>query len=296
VAQARILAANIAEDEDPKLEDKKELLLLNKVIDALWAFTRPEENVLWLDEKGMHSSPIDITQIILDNLDHKATIFTSATIESNFGLDHEVVKIGGGFTNAGLYVSDCDGSGKYRFRPDAANETLRLVQAIGGRSLLLYTSEVAMMEMYHFLRTRLNVPVYHQKQPDALQLFKDRETSVLCGIETVWEGLDVPGPSLSLVVIDRLPFPNMADPIYEAAVARLGWFQASLPPTKTMFRQGAGRLLRSPEDCGVIAVLDCRLKTKGYGKAMLNSIQFQGIPSLEAAEGFLRAIREELES
>jgi ATP-dependent DNA helicase DinG len=100
---------------------------------------------------------------------------------------------------------------------------------------------------------------------------------------------------LSLVVIDRLPFPNMGDPIYTADVERLGWFKASVPPTKTLFRQGVGRLLRSAEDVGIIAVMDERLKSKGYGKVLTGSIQTQYIPTKAQAIDFLKQLRSEIE-
>lgn len=282
-------------NENPDLEDMKMLNSLEKIINSLKAFSNPEENVLWVDQDGMHSSPIDVRGIINHELGSKTTILTSATIPDNFGLDQEIVKVGGGYTNAGLYVADLDGSGKYSFRAEAAQETLDLISAIGGRTLLLYTSEAAMKDMYFWLQNKVPYRVLHQNLPNALDIFREDETSVLAGVETCFEGVDISGPSLSLVIIDRLPFPNMGDPVYTASVERYGWFKASMPPTKTLFRQGVGRLLRGPKDIGVVAVLDNRIKTKGYGRQLIKDFSFQGIPDKATAIKFLNGIREDIE-
>jgi ATP-dependent DNA helicase DinG len=293
--EAKKIAMDIEENEEPDLEDKRMFNLLVKIVKTLQAFATPEDNVLWIDKDGMHSSPIDIKNMITEALGAKAVLFTSATLADDFNLEKDIVKISGGYTNAGLYVANHNGSGKYVWRPDAAAESLELIKAIGGRTLFLFTSEVAMMDMFWYLKRNLDVNVYHQKLPDAIDKFRREETSVLLGLETCYEGIDAPGSTLSLVIMDRLPFPNMGDPLYQADVNRLGWFEASMPPTQTLFRQGVGRLLRGPSDIGVIVLLDNRLMQKGYGTKLRNSIQAQTIPDKETALAFLRQIREEIE-
>jgi ATP-dependent DNA helicase DinG len=101
---------------------------------------------------------------------------------------------------------------------------------------------------------------------------------VLVATSTFWQGIDVPGESLSLLVIDKLPFAAPGDPLVEARcerIAALGgdWFREySLPSAVLQLRQGFGRLIRSHADCGVIAILDPRVRTKAYGPAFLDAL------------------------
>jgi ATP-dependent DNA helicase DinG len=99
---------------------------------------------------------------------------------------------------------------------------------------------------------------------------------VLLGTESFWAGVDVPGESLSCVVIDRLPFPPPDDPVLDAMSERdPDWFEEfSLPRAIIAFKQGFGRLIRSQLDRGVVVVLDERLVTKRYGKKFLGSLPF----------------------
>jgi len=102
--------------------------------------------------------------------------------------------------------------------------------------------------------------------------------SVLIATSTFWQGIDVQGESLSLLVIDKLPFSAPGDPLYEARCERVDadggdWFREyALPSAVLQLRQGFGRLIRSHGDRGVVAVLDPRLRTKGYGRAFLASL------------------------
>ncbi len=113
---------------------------------------------------------------------------------------------------------------------------------------------------------------------ELVRRFKEAQNAVLFGVKTFWEGIDIPGEALSLVVIDRLPFEPPDDPVYEARVARMkargeNWFREyALPQVVLQLKQGVGRLLRADDDRGVMAILDARLHTKGYGKSVLRAL------------------------
>jgi ATP-dependent DNA helicase DinG len=111
-----------------------------------------------------------------------------------------------------------------------------------------------------------------------LERFRSEVDSVLIATSTFWQGVDVPGESLSLLVIDKLPFSAPGDPLHEArceAVERAGgdWFRDyALPTAMLQLRQGFGRLIRSHADRGVVAILDPRLRTRAYGRAFIGAL------------------------
>jgi Rad3-related DNA helicase len=121
------------------------------------------------------------------------------------------------------------------------------------------------------------------KQGDMTRLeltrrFRQEEGAVLFGLKSLWEGVDIAGDALSLVVIDKLPFDPPDDPVHEARVAQMkaageNWFGTYvLPQAVLRLKQGLGRLLRTRDDRGVMALLDTRLHTKGYGKLVLEAL------------------------
>jgi Rad3-related DNA helicase len=111
--------------------------------------------------------------------------------------------------------------------------------------------------------------------PQALAQFIATPHSALLGLKTFWEGIDIPGDKLRLVIITKLPFPNTRDPIIKARcekAAERAFVDIQLPEMISDLRQGVGRLIRSKTDRGVIAILDSRLLTKAYKGAVLNSL------------------------
>ncbi|MHB8595799.1 MAG: ATP-dependent DNA helicase [Ktedonobacteraceae bacterium] len=102
--------------------------------------------------------------------------------------------------------------------------------------------------------------------------------AVLFGLKSFWEGVDIPGEALSLVVIDRLPFPPPDDPIHTARAAQIqeqggdGFYGYALPQMVILLKQGAGRLIRTDNDRGVIVILDTRLLNRSYGKSILGAL------------------------
>lgn len=154
---------------------------------------------------------------------------------------------------------------------------LRLVEASGGRALLLFTSWKDLNETHNALAPVFSqhVRVFKQDRDNEAERdrlakqFKDDETSVLFGTESFFEGIDVPGDSLRLVVISKLPFPSMYD---ATRGGKLDFNNEMMPEMKLKLEQAAGRLIRSATDRGLIAILDDRLLTKGYGKVLMRTV------------------------
>jgi len=155
-----------------------------------------------------------------------------------------------------------------KFGPAVADELVRLIEAAGGRTLALFTSHRAMNEAADAVAARVGVPVLRQGElpkPALVEQFADDPASCLFATMGFWAGIDVPGPSLSVVAIDKIPFPRPDDPLLSARrerAAAQGFATIDLPRAATMLAQGAGRLIRTATDRGVVAVLDPRLATK----------------------------------
>lgn len=149
------------------------------------------------------------------------------------------------------------------------------MRAAGGRTLALFTSARGTRIAAETLRRRLPYRILAQgdmPKGRLLATFAEDEESCLFATLGFWQGVDVPGRSLSLVTIDRLPFPRPDDPLLEARRDRAGtaaFRVVDLPRAATLLAQGAGRLIRSATDSGVVAVLDPRLATAGYRRVLL---------------------------
>ena len=176
----------------------------------------------------------------------------------------------------------------------AAEEIASLCSITGGRALLLFTSLKNMTLAHALLREKLPCPVMIQGEaPRGALIARFRsEPSALFASHSFWEGVDIPGEALSLVVIDRLPFASPTDPV---VAARVEWLKASgrapficyqVPQAALSLRQGFGRLIRTRTDRGIVAILDPRLTTKRYGGAFLKSLP----PARRCAD--IREVRE----
>jgi Rad3-related DNA helicase len=189
-------------------------------------------------------------------------------------------------SNALLYVprhlpEPVFGPNSASYTKEVAKEMFRLVQASRGRAFLLFSSKRMLDEVYAAISPELDFPLLRQGDLPRIELvrqFREQEGAVLFGLKSFWEGVDIVGETLSLVVIDKLPFDPPDDPVHEARVAQMkangeNWFgNYVLPQAVLRLKQGLGRLLRTREDRGVMAILDTRLHTKGYGKLVLNAL------------------------
>lgn len=164
---------------------------------------------------------------------------------------------------------------------ETLNEIYELIIAAGGRTLGLFSSKRAAEQATKAMRLRLPFDVLCQGDDNTAALvkkFSDSENTCLFGTLTLWQGVDVPGRSLSLVLIDRIPFPRPDDPLLQArkeaadAEGRNGFMEVAATHAALLMAQGAGRLLRHVGDRGVVAVLDHRLSTKRYGGFLRSSM------------------------
>lgn len=161
------------------------------------------------------------------------------------------------------------------------DELVELVRAAGGRTLALFTTTAAARRAAGYLTERVHTRVLGIDEADAgslAQAFGREETATLCATMGFWQGIDVVGPSLSCVVIDKIPFPPVDDPLTSArraaadAAGRDGFAEVYLATAAITLAQGVGRLIRAPTDRGVVAILDPRLVTRGYGRVLRASL------------------------
>jgi ATP-dependent DNA helicase DinG len=171
--------------------------------------------------------------------------------------------------------------GRDGLAPEYLSELAELIEAAGGRTLGLFSSMRAARQAASALRETLDFPLLCQGDDSTGQLIKEfaaDEPTCLFGTLSLWQGVDVPGPSLRLVVIDRIPFPRPDDPLASARARAIasrggnGFMEVSAAHAALRLAQGAGRLLRSTDDRGVVAVLDPRLVTKRYGEFLRASL------------------------
>ena len=174
-------------------------------------------------------------------------------------------------------------------RDGPSNEMLtelgELIEAAGGRTLALFSSWRGVEAADEHLRNvlaELKIPIITQRRGDSVgplvEKFAKDDRSILLGTISLWQGIDVPGPACTLVVIDRIPFPRPDEPVLSARAAEAdaaggsGFMQISLPRAALLLAQGTGRLIRSLDDRGVVAILDSRIVNKRYGSILLNSM------------------------
>lgn len=253
-------------------------------IEMIEAAGGPE--VVWVEGPAsrptLKLAPLDVADVLRERLwGERTAVLTSATIPprlaERLGLepgDFEALDVGSPFdyeTNAALYCAAALPEPRSpRYEEEMHSELRALIAAAGGRTLALFTSWRAMDAAAEALADDLPGTLLTQRdlpKPALIRAFQDEEASSLFATMGFWQGVDVPGPSLSLVTIDRLPFPRPDEPLLQARreLARQDAFgTVDLPRAATMLAQGAGRLIRTADDKGVVAVLDSRLATAGY--------------------------------
>lgn len=167
------------------------------------------------------------------------------------------------------------------YQNEMNSNLLRLCKATNGRTLVLFTSYSQLKQTSAFLGPALaekSIMVYEQGEgasaASLLESFKSSERSVLLGTRSFWEGVDIPGQTLSVVVITKLPFDVPSDPIIAARAETFDdpFNEYNLPEAILKFRQGFGRLIRTASDRGAVVVMDRRILTKKYGKLFLDSL------------------------
>jgi ATP-dependent DNA helicase DinG len=274
----------------------------SRILDSFVPAITDRTDVVWVEQEEVRGStrallrvaPLAVSGLLRTRLFADTTaVLTSATLTiggsfdamaAAWGLNGDDVEwrgidVGSPFEHAKsgiLYVAahlpppGRDGTGS----AEQLDEIEALIAAAGGRTLGLFSSMRAAKAAAEIMRERLDTPVLCQGEDTTSSLVRrftdDAETS-LFGTLSLWQGVDVPGPSLSLVLIDRIPFPRPDDPLLAArqrAVAARGgngFMAVAASHAALLLAQGAGRLLRTIDDRGVVAVLDSRMATARYG-------------------------------
>lgn len=266
-------------------------------------FLRPEDpnQVRWFETRktgfSLNRSPIEIGNEFRQYRERLKTawIFTSATLTVRDKFDHFTHELGVGDARSAVWESPFDFENHARLflpsgLPDPASpgfihalmdQAVPALEASKGRAFLLFTSHQALQQAASLLPSRVRYPLFvqgTQSKTRLLEAFKQSTHGVLLGTATFWEGVDVPGPALSLVIIDKLPFASPGDPVMRAKLDALKerglhpFPHYQLPAAIIALKQGVGRLLRGQEDQGGIMICDPRLRSKSYGKTVLDSL------------------------
>ncbi|HCG3140372.1 TPA: ATP-dependent DNA helicase [Corynebacterium striatum] len=281
------------------------------------------EDVVWLerDERSFTDTlavaPLSIAGMLHEKLFGEQTVvLTSATLAlggrfdamaAQWGMPKgtwDSLDVGYPFDPAKkgiLYVAKhLPQPGRDGLAPETIEEMRELITAAGGRTLGLFSSRRAAEQAAQELKPKLPFDVFVQGEDSIgalVERFSKNENSCLFGTLTLWQGVDVPGPACSLVLIDRIPFPRPDNPLMQArteaaqAAGRNGFMEVSATHAALLMAQGAGRLLRSVTDRGVVAVLDNRLETKRYGGFLKASMpQFWQTTESTVVQGALQRL------
>lgn len=266
-------------------------------------FDMPQSNdeVRWFEKRGrgfaLHITPLEVSGVFNDfrAMAEAAWVFTSATLAvrgdfshftAQMGLDDAVtLQLESPFdygNNALLWLpGEIPEPRDPEFVPALLEQVIPLLEASRGRAFLLFTSHRSLRQAAGILAEMVRFPLYIQgEQPRSMLLdqFRGSGEGILLGTASFWEGVDVIGEALSLVVIDKLPFAAPDDPVIEARSASLRraggnpFLQLYLPQAVISLKQGAGRLIRDTHDRGALVVCDPRIRTKSYGRAFLESL------------------------
>ncbi len=261
--------------------------------------------VLWYEPNfnTLYLAPLSVSEVLATNLFAQGPVIaTSATLKVGGSFDS--VKRGLGIT-AIENVETLDVGSPFDFErqgmlylashlpepsregptSEALEELGELIEAAGGRTLALFSSwrgvEAADLHLRKVLAD-LEYPIITARRGDPVSSLVERfareERSVLIGTISLWQGVDVPGAACTLVAIDRIPFPRPDDPVMAArseladSAGGSGFMDVSLPRAALLLAQGSGRLIRSIDDRGVVAILDSRITKKRYGKILIESM------------------------
>ncbi len=268
----------------------------------------------------LHANPINAAQrlktIVFDQI--TPVILTSATLTCNKSFDYIQSRLGLNTASNIILSSPFDYAKQSllyvpthmpdpredKYIESAAKEIEELLILTHGRAFILFTSYSMLNKLHEIVSKRL--PNFnHIKQGDfpptkAIEMFKALDYSVIWGTSTFWQGVDVPGEALQCVVITRIPFAVPDDPIIEARVEYLKqqniepFWNYQVPQAIILTKQGYGRLIRHSNDFGVVAILDSRIHTKGYGRLFIQSLPpSKQVSTLNEVTGFMQGLHNE---
>lgn len=253
------------------------------------------------DRPSLHVAPLDVSNSLADELfEGKPAVLTSATLALGGSFEHVASDVGFTYPSQGpwdgvdvgspfdhakqgiLYVADkLPTPGRDGYGEEQLQEIVELIQASGGGALGLFTSRRGAERAAEYVRERVETPVLVQGEdqlPTLVGEFAGNDEASLFGTISLWQGVDVPGRTCRLVIIDRIPFPRPDEPLSQArtqavgAAGGNGFMQVAASHAALLLAQGAGRLVRRHDDRGVVAVLDPRLRKARYAGFLLSSL------------------------
>src|SRR5688572_29602450 len=264
--------------------------------------TDPAGEVRWVEVFGhgarLHVTPLSSAELFSRQMnDHpRAWIFTSATLAMGEEFGHFTRELGLGQAATRRWASPFDFAQQAllylpkglpadpndaTFTDAVVDAALPVIESSGGRAFLLFTTLRALRRAHERLRGMLSYPLLVQgtgSRSELLARFRSLGNAVLLGSQSFWEGVDVRGEALSVVVIDKLPFAPPDDPVLAARIEAIRtregnpFTELQLPQAVLQLKQGAGRLIRDETDRGVLMLCDPRLVSKAYGRQILRSL------------------------
>ncbi len=292
---AQLRDAQTAGDNDAEAQRLRALGEVSALSGDVAVLLRQPEDTVAFVEGGpsapeLRLAPLEVGGLLSESLfGERTVVMTSATLgtatPASLGLEHDdyrYLDVGSPFDYPRAGLLYCAAHLPPRNSPDftgaAIDELEALVNAARGRTLALFTSHRMLDEAAEVLRRRLRWPLLSQGDlpaPQLLERFAAEDATCLFATIGFWQGVDVPGPTLTLVTLDRLPFPRPDDPLLGARREHIGddaFRLVDLRRASMLLAQGAGRLIRTSNDRGVVAVLDPRLVTARYRAALLEDV------------------------
>ncbi|MCL5048818.1 MAG: ATP-dependent DNA helicase [Firmicutes bacterium] len=283
--------------ESPKLPDKavRATQIVTKLLaDIKHILTQDDNFVIYVESEAgflkLEGMPLDLSRFLPeDTFICRPTIMTSATVDVGFtsrlGMPQDKVtsvEVQSPFdykSNSLLYIpSHLPDPRKKDLNELKYMEIAKLLKAFQGKALVLFTSKSAMEEAYAFCLPEVSTDLIVQgsySRTFLIDKFREERDTSLFATMSFWQGVDVPGESLSLVIIDKIPFPRPDDPLLMARrqlAGDAGFMVVDLPKAANLLAQGVGRLIRRSTDRGLIAILDPRLNTAKYKTYLTNSL------------------------
>jgi ATP-dependent DNA helicase DinG len=277
---------------------------LGQALETIFSYNDPDR-LNWYEKRtrGMtfHSSPLNISrnmsELLYDRV--KTIVFTSATLSTNGQFDYIRSRLGIPETALeGIYPPHFDlkkqallyvprdlpvpGAGDFAF--EAAREIMNILKITFGRALVLFTSYLNLDIVHGLIKGKMPYAVYRQGEAPRsilLKRFRQETHSVLLATGSFWQGVDVPGESLTCLIVDKLPFDSPGNPLVAARIESIRshggnpFMEYQLPSAIISLKQGLGRLIRKSSDRGILAILDVRILTSRYGQFF-----FQSLPEL----------------
>ncbi len=276
--------------------------------------------VRWIENREQtftwRSTPLEVATFFAEHISQSecAWVFTSATLSIGDSVEHFADRLGLSDYEEAIWHSpfdyrhqtlcyvppDMPAPGTSKYTESVVQAALPILKASGGRAFLLFTSHAALERAAKQLKHQAEFRLFVQGQmprDELLRRFRSARGAVLLGTSSFWEGVDVRGDALVVVVIDKLPFAAPDDPVLQARLKLLSeqgdepFISYQLPQAVIALKQGVGRLIRDEGDCGVLMLCDPRVVERGYGKLFFRSLPPMPVTRSQSdAVEFLRMI------